>query len=145
MKPSTTRATSGRISSEGLRERERQFVERFMASGNATQAAIAAGYSRNTASQIGYRLLRKVQIQKAIAARAERDPAVWGREERQRFWTAVASGADPFAKADLRDRLKASELLGRSQADFVDRHAIEVGASLVDVIAAVARSAEAKR
>ncbi len=104
-----------------IKERERRFVEHFMASGNATKAAGQAGYSRKTASQIGYRLLRKVQIQQAIAERAESDPAVWTREDRQRFWTAVACGAAGYRSASLHDRLKASELLGRSQADFVER------------------------
>jgi phage terminase small subunit len=104
-----------------LTEQNRKFVEHFMATGNATQAAIAAGYSRRSASQIAYQLLRKLQIQQAIAQRTQRDPAVWTREQRQRFWTTVASGAGTFAKASLRDRLKASELLGRSQADFVER------------------------
>ena len=110
-----------------LSERERQFVEHFMASGNATKAAAQAGYSKNTASQIGYRLLRKVQVQQAIAERTERDPAVWTREDRQRFWTEVARGQGRYAKAALKDRLRASELLGKSQADFVDRHELTSG------------------
>jgi phage terminase small subunit len=110
-----------RPASPALTAREHRFVERFMASGNATKAAQQAGYSARTASQIGYRLLRKVQIQQAIAERTANDPAVWTREDRQRFWTNVANGAAGFAKASLRDRLKASELLGKSQADFVER------------------------
>jgi len=118
-----------------LSERERRFVEHFMAGGNATKAAAAAGYSKKTASQIGYRLLRKVQIQRAIAERAQNDPAVWTREDRQRFWTAIASGAARYESAALRDRLKASELLGRSQADFIDRHELDAGPSLVDLLA----------
>jgi phage terminase small subunit len=92
-----------------------------MCCGNATKAATDAGYSKKTASQIGYSLLRKLQIQQAIADRTANDPAVWNREERQRFWTAVASGATGYGRASLRDRLKASELLGKSQADFVER------------------------
>jgi hypothetical protein len=35
--------------------------------------------------------------------------------------------------------LKASELLGKSQADFVERHQVEAGASLVDLLADVAK------
>ena len=118
-----------------LTERERRFVDRFMATGNATQAAIAGGYSKRTASQIGYRLLRKVQIQRGIAERTQNDPVVWTREERQRFWTAVASGAGRYGDLPIRDRLKASELLGRSQADFVERHQVDSGPTLVDLIA----------
>jgi phage terminase small subunit len=104
-------------------ERERRFVEAFMgsAAGNAAKAARLAGYSKATADKQASRLLRKVGIQQAIADRAQSDPVVWTREQRQRFWTAVASGAPGYAHASIRDRLKASELLGRSQADFVDR------------------------
>ena len=106
-----------------LSERERRYVEALMgaAAGNATKAATLAGYSGTSAARIGHRLSRKVRIQRAIAERAQSDPAVWTREDRQRFWTAVASGAAGYAKAALRDRLKASELLGKSQADFVER------------------------
>ncbi len=115
-------------------ERERQFVEHFMATGNATKAAAQAGYSNKTASQIGYRLLRKVQIQRAIAERAANDPVVWTREDRQRFWTAIASGAALYENASLRERLRASELLGRSQADFIERRDADTGPSLLELL-----------
>ena len=39
------------------------------------------------------------------------------REERQTFWTAILR--DP--ETELRDRLRASELLGRSEGDFLER------------------------
>lgn len=110
-----------------LSERERRFVECYMgaAAGNATKAARLAGYAQTTAEKQASRLLAKVGIQSAIAARASSDPAVWTREDRQRFWTRVASGADVFSTASLRDRLKASELLGRTQGDFIERHHVE--------------------
>ena len=91
------------------------------AAGNATKAARLAGYAKTTARKQCHRLLAKVGVQQAIHERAQSDPAVWTREHRQRFWTAVASGAVSYKGAALRDRLKASELLGRSQADFTDR------------------------
>lgn len=147
MKPVQNRPPLGKSCSHRLRERERRFVEFYMgeAAGNAAKAARLAGYSAKTARKQGSRLLTKKDILAAIEQSAANDPAVWTREDRQRFWTAVAAGTNGFARTELRDRLKASELLGRSQADFVDRHAIEAGASLVDVIAAVARGAEARR
>lgn len=106
-----------------LSERRRVFVESFMgeARGNATRAALAAGYSKATARQQGSRLLTFVDVQQAIAERAKNDPRVWAREDLQRFWTAVASGAGRYARTSIRHRLKASELLGRSQGDFVER------------------------
>lgn len=54
-----------------LSEKERRFVDAYLGSsgGNATRAAIAAGYSRHTARQLGARLLSKVHVQAAIAQR----------------------------------------------------------------------------
>jgi phage terminase small subunit len=43
------------------------FVQEYLIDLNATQAAIRAGYSKKCASEQGYDLLRKPQIQKAIA------------------------------------------------------------------------------
>jgi hypothetical protein len=43
----------------------------------------------------------------------------------------------------LRDRLKASELLGKSQADFVDRVEHSAGGSLVELLAAAAARSSA--
>jgi phage terminase small subunit len=115
-------------------------VEFFMgpAAGNATKAALMAGYSEATARKQGSRLLTFVDIQRAIDERANSDPVVWTREDRQRFWTAVASGAPGYQDAPLRDRLKASELLGRSQADFTDK-GNNRGTDLGELIAEVAR------
>lgn len=107
-----------------LSERERRFVEAFMgeAAGNKTEAAILAGYSRATARGQGSRLSTKEHIRAAIQARVSIDPLVWDRAKRQQFWTAVAAGTGKHQKASLKDRLKASELLGKSQADFIERH-----------------------
>ena len=127
-KPTSTRLRT-------LSERERRFVDAYMgeAAGNATTAAMAAGYSQRNARPQGSRLLTKANIHAAIRARVQADPAVADREARQRLWTDIAFGRNGFAQARLRDRLKASELLGRSQADFVDRHHHEGTISTIDV------------
>jgi phage terminase small subunit len=53
--------------------RQSAFVAAYIVSLNATQAAKDAGYSPKTASQIGERLLRNVEVAKAIeAAKKER-------------------------------------------------------------------------
>jgi phage terminase small subunit len=137
--PATPRQPADRIS-----ERERRFVEHFMgaAVGNATKAARLAGYSPKTARKQGSRLLTKGHIRAALAQRTQDDPAVWSREERQHFWTDVARGAPGYATASLRDRLKASELLGKSQADFVDRHQVEAGGALLELLAAATAQIE---
>ena len=112
------------MKTSNLNERERRFVEAYMgeAAGNGTKAAEVAGYSARNAGPQGSRLLRKANIRAAIAARTQDDPAVADRMARQRLWSDIAFGRGAFAGASLRDRLTASELLGRSQADFVQRH-----------------------
>lgn len=93
-----------------------------VAAGNATKAARLAGYAKNTAEKQASRLLGKVGIQKAIAERTERDPAAWTRERLQKFWSEIANGDGVFEQATLRERLRASELLARSRAMFIERH-----------------------
>lgn len=56
-----------------LTGKQRVFVEEYLVDLNATQAAIRAGYSADTAYAIGWENLRKPDIQKAISkAQAER-------------------------------------------------------------------------
>jgi phage terminase small subunit len=96
-------------------------VEAYMgkAAGNATKAAKLAGYSQHTARQQATRMLSKPHIRSAISSRAENDPNVATREERQRFWSDAMRGK--IARFDSKDRLKASELLGKASGDFLDR------------------------
>ncbi len=100
-----------------LTTKQKRFIEAY--TGNASAAAIAAGYSEKTSYSAGQRLLKNVDIQEAIRCREEerRTELIADREARQQFWTSVMS--DPEQK--MQDRLKASELLGRSECDFSDR------------------------
>jgi phage terminase small subunit len=50
-----------------LTDKQAQFVQEYLIDLNATQAAIRAGYSADTAEQQGSRLLRNVQVGKAVA------------------------------------------------------------------------------
>ena len=54
-----------------LNERQRKFVERYMAHGNATQAARKAGYKGDeaTLATAGWRLMRNAEVRAAIEAR----------------------------------------------------------------------------
>lgn len=49
-----------------LNVQQARFVHEYMKDGNATQAAIRAGYSEKTAGQIGHRLVEKSTIRAAI-------------------------------------------------------------------------------
>lgn len=100
-----------------LTAKQAAFVEAY--AGNATEAALQAGYSKKSAYSIGNENLNKPEIQKAIKERQalQIQPLIWSREQRQRFWSEVAADE----AQDMRDRLRASELLGKSECDFTDR------------------------
>ena len=100
-----------------LTAKQQAFVEAY--DGNATQAALKAGYSPRTAAFIGAENLKKPQIKEAIAERnaPASSARIATREERQAFWTGVMR--DPAEK--MQDRLRAAELLGKSECDFAER------------------------
>ena len=100
-----------------LSSKQKKFVQAYM--GNATEAAIKAGYSEKTARSQGQRLLTKADIKQSIQKREEKQTSavIATREQRQEFWTKIMYDN----AADMKDRLKSSELLGRSQADFTDK------------------------
>lgn len=54
-----------------LTDKQQLFVDEYIISLNATQAAIKAGYSRRSASSIGWENLRKPEIKMAIESRLQ--------------------------------------------------------------------------
>ena len=102
--------------------KQKQFIEEYLVDMNATQAAIRAGYSAKTAYSIGQRLLKNVEVSQTIssAMTERRNKLIATREQRQAFWSSVMNDTDE----DMRNRLKASELLGKSEQDFTDKVAI---------------------
>lgn len=52
-----------------ISEKQQRFVDEYLIDLNATQAAERAGYSKKTAYSQGQRLLKNVEIQKALQAR----------------------------------------------------------------------------
>lgn len=105
------------MAKKDLTVKQRRFVEAY--SGNHTQAAIDAGYSAKSAEKIGRDLLRIPTVAKAIREREAKEikPLIANRQKRQEFWTKVMN--DRWAK--MPDRLKASELLGKSEGDFLEK------------------------
>jgi phage terminase small subunit len=55
-----------------MNTRQSIFISEYLKSGNATDAAIRAGYSEKTAYSIGQRLLKNVEINKQIAEHREK-------------------------------------------------------------------------
>ena len=105
----------------GLTVKQQRFVDSY--NGNATEAARLAGYKGNdsTLCVVGGENLRKPYIIAAIKAREDkrRAKAIATREQRQIFWTKVMRGK--VEGVATRDRLRASELLGKAEGDFLDR------------------------
>lgn len=117
-----------------LLPKQKAFVEHYAACGNATEAARRAGYSEGRARFVGCENLTKPNIQAALAALTEKTASdrIATLIERQEFWTGVMRGVDVYQKQEeqkedgsipapiieMKDRLKASELLGKVQQDF---------------------------
>lgn len=102
-----------------MNQKQELFVHEYLLDGNATRAAQAAGYSQRTAYSIGQENLKKPEIRQAIdAAMTERkNQLIATREQRQQFWTAVMTDTEQ----DMKHRLRASELLGKSFGDFTEK------------------------
>lgn len=111
--------------------------------GNGVQAARAAGYKGSDAvlATTAGRLLRNPEVLERISKRETKriTGKILTREERQAFWSTVANDEN----ADMGDRLRASELLGKSQADFIERTRLE-GAGGTPAPAIVALAAMTK-
>ena len=54
-----------------LTEKQKRFVDFYVATGNASEAARKAGYSSKTANRMGQQNLSKLDIQQAIKARLD--------------------------------------------------------------------------
>lgn len=87
-------------------------------SGNAYKSAICAGYSENYARGNAHKLLVRDDIQQYIHWLKTKDGAVEREimelDELQEWWTKVIKDGH----CNMRDRLRASELLGKSKGAF---------------------------
>lgn len=110
---------------DDLTPKQRAFVEAY--DGDVKTAAEKAGMSYGHARA----LLTKSDIAAAIRDRQRERirPHILSREQRQEWWSKVMQDEQQA----MRDRLKASELLGKSEADFTDKveHSGETGINLI--------------
>ena len=121
-----------------LTVRQKAFADYSIESGNATQAAIKAGYSEKTATEMGAENLRKPHIKAYIDERLtelESDSIATSRELMERL-TSILRGEvmDPELRyvspgvqeaieipARIQQRIKAAELLARIHGLFTNR------------------------
>ena len=129
--------------------KQQRFVDEYIISGNATDAAIKAGYAKRAAYQQGAENLKKPHIREYIDKRLEEinDKSIAKQEEVLQYLTEVLRGkssateivvemvGDGTSEAKLvvkppseKERIKAAELLGKRYGAFTDK--VEVGADL---------------
>ena len=68
------------MAKQELTEMQRKFAELYVETGNATHSAIGAGYSRDTASSQGSRMLNNVKVKKYIAKLRQEEGEEWDME-----------------------------------------------------------------
>ena len=129
-----------------LNARQKAFCEYYVASGNATEAAIKAGYSKKTARVIGQENLTKPalknyineMIQKleseriATAEEVLQNLTAMMRGQIQEEVVVIEGNGDYSSSASIikkqvsaKERIKAAELLGKRYALFTDKTKIE--------------------
>ena len=95
-----------------------KFIELY--NGNGTETARLAGYKGDdtTLSVTAYDNLRNPRIVEAIKKRhdVEMQPAIMTRVLRQKFWQDVLKDET----LPMKERIRASELLGKSEGDFIE-------------------------
>lgn len=102
----------------GLSSKQKRFIELFDGS-NARAAALAAGYGEKHLAQAVRRLLTNDRVLAEIENREFKKPDVLinSKYARQRWFAELMENE----ALNTSDRLRAAELLGRSEGDFVDR------------------------
>lgn len=114
-----------------LDPRQRAFAIAYAASGNATAAAIEAGYAASGAKKRGCLLLVNPLVAaliKELATKNER-AGIMSARRRQEMLTEFAEDVGN----DIKDRIKSIEVLGRMMGDFIERREVEHSGATVHV------------
>lgn len=126
-----------------LTVKQQRFADYYIELGNATEAAIKAGYSKKTAYSIGDENLRKPEIKKYIDERMEqlKSQRVADQQEILELLTSIARGEATAATLrgvgmgeqeieedmppTMAERIKAAELLGKRFRMWTDKMEVE--------------------
>ena len=120
-----------------LTQKQQRFVDEYIISGNATQAAIKAGYSDKYANTNANKLLQNTTIKSAIEKRnAEiKSEKTADMTEVMEYLTSVmrgeqtesvatAKGVFEGVEVSAKDRIKAAELIGKRNGAWTDKKVI---------------------
>lgn len=117
-----------------LKPKQKAFADFYMQFGNATAAAIKAGYSEKYAGQNADKLLKNTNIQEYIKERSKLidDERIADMVEVKQFWTDIMRDA----QYEPKDRLKASEYIAKTNGAFLDKieHSGELDAEVTITI-----------
>ncbi len=119
------------MANKKLTPKQQKFCEEYAASGNATQSAIAAGYSAKTAYSIGEENLRKPEIISEIKRLSQRDKRnrIMSIDQRQEMLTQIANNGE-----DLNAAIRAIDTLNKMDGLYIQKHEVQVTRSLADII-----------
>ena len=137
----------------GLTLKQHRFADEYIISGNASQAAIGAGYSKKTARSIGQENLTKPDIKKYIDERLEEleSSKIAKQDEVLRYLTSIMRGFETEQtlrgtgegmqtiddiEVSAKDRIKAAELIGKRYAMWTDKQEVtgDIAITFIDDI-----------
>lgn len=123
---------------EKLTLKQQRFADEYIISGNATQSAIKAGYSKKYAATNTDKLLKNTNIKNYIDERLKEleDKAIAKQEEVLQYLTSVMRGeheeevlygigegvqSTRHIEVGAKERIKAAELLGKRYGTWTDK------------------------
>ena len=104
-----------------LTEKQKRFIDFYIETGNASEAARLAGYSKKTAGQIGDENLKKLKTFIDERQEALDNSRLADMQEINEFWSEIVRGDEKHGFIEVKDRLKASELRAKVLGAFVAR------------------------
>ncbi|MGS5516890.1 terminase small subunit [Clostridioides difficile] len=132
-----------------LTEKQKRFCDYYIETGNATEAAIRAGYSEKTAKVIGAENLTKPYLKNYIDEKLKEFESnriadakevmeyltkIVRNEAKEEVVVVSENGVERVKKdVSIRDRNKAAELLGKRYRLFTDKVEVE-GTGIVKIV-----------
>ena len=111
--------------SKKLTVKQRKFIAEYIKTGNATQSAIAAGYSKATAYSIGQENLKKPEILKAVEKRMKKFDVTVDNVVQELAKMGFANMLDYVRTTDQGDAFVDLSALSREQAAAIQEVTVE--------------------